>query len=358
MVLKRFVNGVEEDPFFQKRAPQNLPPGITTARIQFPSGRWADLVVCDEPADLAWAINLGCVDLNPWPVREDDVDHPDELRVDLDPTPEATFSDVKEVAMLVNELADRAGLRGYPKTSGSRGIHVNVRIEPKWEFSQVRRAALAIAREVEMRAPGLATAAWWKEERGTASSSTTTRTRATAPSPPPTRCARPPMPASPARLPGRSCPASTSATSRSRPSERFKQGIDPDAAIDEVYHSLEPLLELVKKHEGRASARAPTRRSSPRPRASRAASSPAAPARRTKSRRRRRCTPSDGPKALQRRRWPPAAEARQARRRPPPTMQSNRRPSFARRCCARRRCSSPRASSSPSFRVAASRTGS
>ena len=251
MVLKRFVNGVEEDPFFQKRAPQNLPPGITTARIQFPSGRWADLVVCDEPADLAWAINLGCVDLNPWPVREDDVDHPDELRVDLDPTPEASFSDVKEVAMLVNELLTELGYRGYPKTSGSRGIHVNVRIEPKWEFPQVRRAALAIAREVEMRAPGLATAAWWKEERGNAvfldyNQNARDRTVASAYSIRPTADARVSCPITWEELPGVNLGDFTIKTVP----ERVKQGIDPDATIDEVYHSLEPLLELVKKHEG------------------------------------------------------------------------------------------------------------
>ncbi len=135
MVLKRFVNGADKEPFFQKRAPANLPPGIETALIEFPSGRTANLVVCDEVADLAWVINLGCIDLNPWPVRADDVDHPDELRVDLDPTPEATFADVKEVAMAVNEVLVELGYRGFPKTSGSRGIHINVRIEPRWTFT-------------------------------------------------------------------------------------------------------------------------------------------------------------------------------------------------------------------------------
>jgi DNA ligase D-like protein (predicted polymerase) len=165
MVLKRFVNGTGEEPFFQKRAPQNLPEHIDTARVTFPSGRWADLVVCDEPADVLWAVNLGCIDLNPWPVRANDVDKPDELRIDLDPTPEATFEHVKQAAMLFKETLEDFGLTGYPKTSGSRGIHIYVRIEPKWEFPEMRRSGLALAREVERRNPALVTTAWWKEER-------------------------------------------------------------------------------------------------------------------------------------------------------------------------------------------------
>ncbi|HLF71906.1 MAG TPA: DNA polymerase domain-containing protein, partial [Dehalococcoidia bacterium] len=165
MVLKRFVDGAEGEPFFQKRAPANLPDGVTTSRVHFPSGRFADLVVCDEPADLAWVVNLGCIDLNPWPVRESDVDHPDELRVDLDPTPEAGFDAVKQVALEVNQVLTELGYRAYPKTSGSRGIHIYVRLEPKWEFPQVRRAALALGREIERRIPALATTKWWKEER-------------------------------------------------------------------------------------------------------------------------------------------------------------------------------------------------
>ena len=145
MVLKRFVNGADEEPFFQKRAPANLPPWIDTARITFPSGRFADLVVCDEPADLLWAINLGCIDLNPWPVRADDVDHPDELRIDLDPTPEASFGARQAGGDAGQARCWRSyGYRGFAKTSGSRGIHIYVRIEPKWEFPQVRRAALAL----------------------------------------------------------------------------------------------------------------------------------------------------------------------------------------------------------------------
>ncbi|MHB2021224.1 MAG: non-homologous end-joining DNA ligase [Candidatus Xenobia bacterium] len=165
MVLKRFPNGVGTEPFYQKRAPSNRPPWIQTATITFPSGRTADEVVVEEVATLAWVANLGCLDLNPWAVRIDDVDHPDELRVDLDPTPEAPFSMVRDVALGVREVLTENGLVGWPKTSGSHGIHINVRIEPRWDFSQVRRAALALAREVARRMPAEATAAWWKAER-------------------------------------------------------------------------------------------------------------------------------------------------------------------------------------------------
>src|SRR5690606_19048450 len=165
VILKRFVDGIEEEPFFQKRAPAQRPEWIATALVTYPSGRSADLVVADEVADLAWMANLGCIDLNPWPVRASDVDHPDELRVDLDPTPDATFADVRRVAIEVGRVFEEMGYRGYPKTSGSRGIHILLRIEPRWEFGQVRRGALAIAREAERRLPDLATSAWWKEER-------------------------------------------------------------------------------------------------------------------------------------------------------------------------------------------------
>jgi DNA ligase D len=165
MNLKRFPDGAEGAPFFQKRAPTPRPDWIRTAGVTFPSGRTADEVVCDNSAGLAWVVNLGCIDLNPWPVRTADVDHPDELRVDLDPQPEASWDDVRQVALVVRAVLDDHGLVGFPKTSGSRGIHVNVRIEPRWTFDEVRRAAVALAREVERRAPGLATASWWKEER-------------------------------------------------------------------------------------------------------------------------------------------------------------------------------------------------
>src|SRR6202521_3734914 len=165
MVLKRFTGGAAAEAFFQKRAPAALPDGMKTAHITFPSGRSADLPVCSSAAHIAWAINLGCIDLNPWPVRTSDVDHPDELRIDLDPTPEATFAHVREVAMILHDILTELGYRGYPKTSGSRGIHINVRIAPNWTFTDMRRCALALGREAERRAPALATTAWWKEER-------------------------------------------------------------------------------------------------------------------------------------------------------------------------------------------------
>ena len=165
MNLKRFPNGAEGEPFYQKRAPTPRPAWIETATVEFPSGRTADEIVCTNAACLAWVVNLGCIDLNPWPVRAADVDHPDELRIDLDPQPEASWDDVRKVALLARDVLGEHGLVGYPKTSGSRGIHINVRIEPRWAFVDVRRAAVALAREMERRAPGLATAAWWKEER-------------------------------------------------------------------------------------------------------------------------------------------------------------------------------------------------
>jgi DNA ligase D-like protein (predicted polymerase) len=248
-VLKRFVNGAAEEPFFQKRAPQNLPDHIETARVTFPSGRWADLAVPDEPADVLWEVNLGCIDLNPWPVRADDVDHPDELRIDLDPTPEATFEHVKQTAMLVKEALDDLGITGYAKTSGSRGIHVYIRIEPKWEFPQVRRAGLAFAREVERRNPGLVTTAWWKEERHGVfidyNQNARDRTIASAYSVRPTPDARVSCPVTWDELPGVELGDFTIETVP----ERYKRLGDPMAGIDDRAFSLEPLLELVEKQE-------------------------------------------------------------------------------------------------------------
>src|SRR3982751_3565334 len=165
MALKRFVDGAEGEPFFQKRAPDNRPPWIRTAELTFPSGRTADEIVLDDAAGLAWVVNLGCIDLNPHPVRAEDLDHPDELRVDLDPVPGVPWPQVRDVAMVAREVLEEHGLQGFPKTSGSRGIHINVRIERHWTFPQVRAAALALAREVERRAPSIATSKWWKEER-------------------------------------------------------------------------------------------------------------------------------------------------------------------------------------------------
>jgi len=164
-VLKRYVNGADQEPFFQKRAPENRPDWIETVELRFPSGRTAREVVVRDAAQLLWIVNLGCIDLNPHPVRADDLDHPDELRVDLDPGPGVSWDDVRRVALIVRDVLDEHGLRGWPKTSGSRGMHVNVRIERHWSFDELRRAALALAREVERRAPQLATSKWWKEER-------------------------------------------------------------------------------------------------------------------------------------------------------------------------------------------------
>jgi len=165
MALKRFVNGAAGEAFFQKRAPASVPDYVRTVELSFPSGRTADEVVVSNGAALAWVVNLGCIDLNPHPVRAGDLDHPDELRVDLDPGPGVPWSTVREVAVVAGEVLSDHGLTGWPKTSGSRGIHVYARIEPRWTFSEVRRAALALAREVERRAPELATSKWWKEER-------------------------------------------------------------------------------------------------------------------------------------------------------------------------------------------------
>jgi DNA ligase D-like protein (predicted polymerase) len=165
IVLKRFVNGAEQEAFYQKRAPDKRPEWLRTVTLSFPSGRTAEEVVVDDPAGLAWIVNLGCIELHPHPVRSADLEHPDELRVDLDPVPGVPWADVRRVAMEVKALLEELGLRGWPKTSGSRGMHVNARIEPRWTFIEVRRAALALSREIERRAPSLATSKWWKEER-------------------------------------------------------------------------------------------------------------------------------------------------------------------------------------------------
>jgi bifunctional non-homologous end joining protein LigD len=165
IVLKRFVNGAEGEAFYQKRAPTERPPWLRTTTLSFPSGRTAEELVVDDAAGLAWIVNLGCIELHPHPVRSGDLDHPDELRIDLDPGPGVSWPDVRRVALEVKSLLEELGLRGWPKTSGSRGMHVNVRIQPRWTFTEVRRSALALSREVERRAPTLASSKWWKEER-------------------------------------------------------------------------------------------------------------------------------------------------------------------------------------------------
>jgi len=165
LVLKRFVDGAEGQPFYQKRAPTNRPSWLRTVTLSFPSGRNAEEVVVDDAVGLAWIVNLGCIELHPHPVRSGDLEHPDELRVDLDPGPGVGWEDVRRVALEVKLLLEEMGLRGWPKTSGSRGMHVNVRIEQRWTFVEVRRAALALSRAIERRAPSLASSKWWKEER-------------------------------------------------------------------------------------------------------------------------------------------------------------------------------------------------
>jgi bifunctional non-homologous end joining protein LigD len=165
IVLKRFVHGAEGEPFYQKRAPERRPPWLRTVTLFFPSGRTAEEVVVDDAAGLAWIVNLGCIELHPHAVRTGDLDHPDELRIDLDPGPGVEWGDVRRVAMEAEALLAELGLRGWPKTSGSRGMHVNVRIHQRWSFTEVRRAALAFSREIERRAPATATSKWWKEER-------------------------------------------------------------------------------------------------------------------------------------------------------------------------------------------------
>jgi bifunctional non-homologous end joining protein LigD len=165
IVLKRFVDGAEGEAFYQKRAPAARPAWLRTVTLSFPSGRTAEEIVVDDAAGLAWIVNLGCIELHPHPTRSEDLDHPDELRVDLDPGPGVPWADVRTVALEVRSFLEEMGLRGWPKTSGSRGMHVNVRIQPRWTFAEVRRAAVALSRAVERRAPALASSKWWKEER-------------------------------------------------------------------------------------------------------------------------------------------------------------------------------------------------
>jgi DNA ligase D-like protein (predicted polymerase) len=165
LVLKRFVNGAESEAFYQKRAPAEHPSWLRTVTLSFPSGRTAEELVVENAAGLVWIVNLGCIELHPHAIRSSDLDHPDELRIDLDPGPGVTWADVCQVAMEVNSFLGEVGLRGWPKSSGSRGMHVDVRIEPRWTFVEARRAALALSREIERRVPTLATSKWWKEER-------------------------------------------------------------------------------------------------------------------------------------------------------------------------------------------------
>jgi bifunctional non-homologous end joining protein LigD len=257
MALKRFVDGAEGAPFFQKRAPDNRPDWIRVATLTFPSGRTADEVVLDEAAGLAWVANLGCLDLNPHPVRAEDLDHPDELRVDLDPVPGVPWSQVREVALVAREALEAVGLTGWPKTSGSRGIHVNVRIESRWTYPQVRRAALALARDVERRAPSIATSKWWKEERHGVfldyNQNAKDRTVASAYSVRPTPDARVSFPLRWDEVPDALMEDYTLATVPGIYRERGDAG----AGIDQAVGSLDALLELSGRHEAEGLGDAP-----------------------------------------------------------------------------------------------------
>ncbi|MFL5433343.1 MAG: non-homologous end-joining DNA ligase [Myxococcales bacterium] len=257
MAMKRFVDGAEGEFFFQKRAPASKPDWIETVELSFPSGRTASEVVVRDAAQLAWVVNLGCIDLNPHPVRAEDVDHPDELRVDLDPVPGVPWSQIREVAMLVKAVLEEQKLRGFPKTSGSRGMHVNVRIEPRWTFTEVRTAALALAREVERRAPQLATSKWWKEERHGVfldyNQNAKDRTVASAYSVRPTPDARVSAPLLWEEVPD--CDP-TAFTLKTVP-DRFAKIGDPAEAIDRSVGSIEPLLALCEEQKARGEKDAP-----------------------------------------------------------------------------------------------------
>ena len=248
MVLKRFVKGIDQEAFFQKRAPEKRPDWIETATLHYASGNSAEEVVVNDAAALAWVVNLGCLDLNPHPVRAPDLDHPDELRVDLDPMPGVDWAQIVDVAMIARDVLEDHGLVGWPKTSGSRGMHILVRIEPHWDYRQVRLAAETLAREVERRAPGLATARWWKEERGESvfvdfNQNAKDRTVASAYSVRPLPDARV------------STPLDWDEVPRSHPErftvptvlERFAERGDPHAGIDAAVGRLDALLALAEE---------------------------------------------------------------------------------------------------------------
>jgi len=257
IVLKRFVNGAEGEAFYQKRAPAERPPWLRTATLSFPSGRTAEEVVVDDAAGLAWIVNLGCIELHPHPVRTGDLDHPDELRVDLDPGPGVQWAEVRTVALEVKALLDEIGLRGWPKTSGSRGMHVNVRIQPRWTFGEVRRAAVALSRAVERRVPALASSQWWKEERHGVfldyNQNAKDRTTCSAYSVRPLPDARVSTPLHWHEVPDCEPADFTILTIPNR----FEQLGDPHAGMDATPGSLEPLLELAAKDNAAGLADAP-----------------------------------------------------------------------------------------------------
>ena len=262
-VMKRWVDGVEGKPFFQKRVPDSAPEWLQTATVTFPSGRHARELVPNDAAHLVWGVNLGVIDWNPWPVRRADLDCPDELRVDLDPSPGVPFSEVREVALGAHEVLGEHGLLGFPKTSGSRGIHIYVRLVPEHGFEEVRRAALALAREVERRMPGRATSKWWKEEREGVfidyNQNARDRTVASAYSVRAVADARVSCAlewdevadVEPAELTMRTVPA------------RLREKGDPSATIDERPGTLDGLLELAARDEREGLGDAPWPRGSP-----------------------------------------------------------------------------------------------
>src|SRR5579859_1973146 len=249
IVLKRFVNGAEKPAFYQKRAPEQRPPWLRTVTLSFPSGRTAEEIVVDDAAGLAWIVNLGCIELHPHPVRARDLEHPDELRIDLDPVPGVPWSDVCRVALEVQAFLRDSDLQSWPKTSGSRGMHIYVRIEPRWTFTEVRRAAVALSRAVERRAPGIATSKWWKEERHGVfldyNQNAKDRTIASAYSVRPTPDARVSTPLRWDEVPECEPEAFTLATVPAR----FAAIGDPGAGIDDAPGSIEPLLELAARSE-------------------------------------------------------------------------------------------------------------
>ena len=257
VVLKRFVDGAEGEAFYQKRAPAQRPTWIRTVTLSFPSGRTAEEIVVDDAAGLAWIVNLGCIELHPHPVRSGDLEHPDELRIDLDPVPGVSWADVRRVAVEVEALLEGLGLRGWPKTSGSRGMHVNVRIEPRWTFAEVRRAAVALSRAVERRVPALATSKWWKEERHGVfldyNQNAKDRTTCSAYSVRPVVDARVSAPLHWHEVPDAEAADFTIFTMP----ERFTKIGDPHAGMDSAAGSLEPLLELAAKDEAAGLADAP-----------------------------------------------------------------------------------------------------
>ena len=256
-VMKRYRDGITGELFFQKRVPEKRPEWLQTATVHFPSGRSATELVPNDAAHLVWAVNLGNIDWNPWPVRRTDLDHPDELRVDLDPTPGVAWSEVRQVAVCAGAVLHEHGLEGYPKTSGSRGLHINVRITAQYDFTTVRRAALALAREVERRMPGRATSRWWKEERVGVfldyNQNARDRTVASAYSVRPVPDARV------------SCPLRWDEVPDVEPGDlrldtvprRLREDGDPAATIDDVHHPLDALLELPRRDEEQGRGDAP-----------------------------------------------------------------------------------------------------